>query len=84
MKFANGKRGAVNGMRPNGTIDITSMQSEEVWVGITNALASLMIFEVTFLLDNEYSPKTLLLILLILVIRIWTKKLGKLWKACTI
>jgi non-lysosomal glucosylceramidase len=45
MKYGNGQRGAVNGMKPNGRVDITSMQSEEVWVGITNALASLMVFE---------------------------------------
>ena len=46
MKYADGKRGAVNGMKPNGQIDITSMQSEEVWIGVTSALASLMVFEV--------------------------------------
>lgn len=46
MKYGDGKRGAVNGMKPNGQVDITSMQSEEVWIGVTNALASLMIFEV--------------------------------------
>ena len=46
MKYGNGKAGAVNGMRPNGQVDITSMQSEEMWVGITAGLASLMIFEV--------------------------------------
>lgn len=46
MKYADGKRGAVNGMRPDGSIDITSIQSEEMWIGVTNALASLMIFEV--------------------------------------
>ena len=46
MKFADGKCGAVNGMRPDGTIDYTSMQSEEVWTGFTDAVASLMIFEV--------------------------------------
>jgi non-lysosomal glucosylceramidase len=50
MKYANGKGGAVNGMRPDGTVDITSMQSEEMWVGITAGLASLMIFEVLNLL----------------------------------
>jgi non-lysosomal glucosylceramidase len=46
MKYGNGKAGAVNGMRPNGEIDETSMQSEEMWVGIANSLASLMIYEV--------------------------------------
>ena len=48
MKYGDAQRGAVNGMRPDGKVDITSMQSEEVWIGITNALASLMIFEVKF------------------------------------
>ena len=47
MKYANGHRGAVNGMRPNGKVDTTSMQSEEVWIGVTDALASLMVYEVT-------------------------------------
>lgn len=46
MKYRDGKGGAVNGMRPNGQIDETSMQSEEMWVGISNSLASLMIYEV--------------------------------------
>lgn len=45
MKFGNGKYGAVNGMRPDGKIDITSMQSEEVWIGVTDSLAALMIYE---------------------------------------
>lgn len=46
MRYGDGKRGAVNGMRPNGKVDTTSIQSEEVWIGITNALASLLVFEV--------------------------------------
>ena len=46
MKYGNGQLGSVNGMRPDGSVDITSMQSEEVWVGVTDALASLLIFEV--------------------------------------
>lgn len=45
MKFANGKGGAINGMRPDGTVDKTSMQSEEMWVGTTACLASLFIHE---------------------------------------
>ncbi|CAF1008695.1 unnamed protein product, partial [Brachionus calyciflorus] len=45
MKYANGEFGSVNGMRPEGKVDITSMQSEEMWVGTTCGLASLMIFE---------------------------------------
>jgi non-lysosomal glucosylceramidase len=46
VKYANAMKGAVNGMRPNGSLDITSMQSEEVWVGITCCLSALMIYEV--------------------------------------
>ena len=35
--------GAVNGMRPDGTVDGSSEQSAEVWVGTTYALAAFMI-----------------------------------------
>ena len=35
--------GAVNGMRPDGTVDDSSEQSAEVWVGTTYALAAFMI-----------------------------------------
>jgi non-lysosomal glucosylceramidase len=45
IKFGNCKFGAVNGMRPNGKVDTTSIQSEEMWIGTTCALVSLMIFE---------------------------------------
>lgn len=45
IKYADGKRGAVNGMKPNGQVDISSVQSEEMWIGVTDALASLMIYE---------------------------------------
>ncbi|XP_066273530.1 non-lysosomal glucosylceramidase-like isoform X1 [Branchiostoma lanceolatum] len=45
MQFHQGTMGAVNGMRPNGKKDVTSMQSEEVWTGITYALAASMIQE---------------------------------------
>jgi len=44
MKYENGSCGAVNGMRPNGAIDLSSPQSEEVWTGVTYALAALMIY----------------------------------------
>jgi non-lysosomal glucosylceramidase len=40
-----GLRGAVNGMRPDGTLDKSSMQSHEVWVGTTYTLAATMIYE---------------------------------------
>lgn len=41
--FAEGTMGAVNGMRPDGTIDTSSEQSNEVWVGTTYALAAFML-----------------------------------------
>ena len=37
--------GAVNGMRPNGTIDQTCLQSREVWTGTTYGLAAAMLHE---------------------------------------
>jgi non-lysosomal glucosylceramidase len=43
QKFADGQLGAVNGMRPDGTVDDTSDQSHEVWSGATYALAAFMI-----------------------------------------
>lgn len=41
--FAGGTMGAVNGMRPDGTVDESSEQSKEVWVGTTYALAAFML-----------------------------------------
>ena len=41
--FAGGRMGAVNGTRPDGTVDASSEQSAEVWVGTTYALAAFMI-----------------------------------------
>ena len=41
--FAGGRMGAVNGARPDGSIDRSSEQSAEVWVGTTYALAAFMI-----------------------------------------
>jgi non-lysosomal glucosylceramidase len=41
--FGDGLLGAVNGMRPDGTVDQSSQQSQEVWVGTTYALAAFMI-----------------------------------------
>ena len=38
--------GAINGTRPNGKKDLSSLQSEEFWVGVTYALAANMIQEV--------------------------------------
>lgn len=45
LGFQGGTMGAVNGMRPTGKIDRTSMQSQEVWTGVTYALAALMLHE---------------------------------------
>lgn len=39
-------RGAMNGVRPDGQPDRTSMQSEEIWTGVTYSLAATMILEV--------------------------------------
>jgi non-lysosomal glucosylceramidase len=41
--FGGGRMGAVNGMRPDGSVDTSSEQSAEVWVGTTYALAAFMI-----------------------------------------
>jgi non-lysosomal glucosylceramidase len=43
VDFGDGLIGAVNGMRPDGVVDRSSEQSQEVWVGTTYALASFMI-----------------------------------------
>jgi non-lysosomal glucosylceramidase len=45
QRFYEGQMGAVNGMRPDGSIDPTSMQSQEVWAGTTYAAAAAMIQE---------------------------------------
>lgn len=45
LKFQDGRMGAVNGMRPNGQVDTSSLQAEEVWTGITYAVAAAMIQE---------------------------------------
>ena len=52
MRFAGGKLGAVNGMTRSGQMELTSMQSEEVWTGITYGLTSTMIMEVIFTKNN--------------------------------
>ncbi|GAB2278187.1 hypothetical protein Dimus_012880 [Dionaea muscipula] len=45
LKIKDGRRGAVNGMLPDGTLDLSSMQSREIWTGVTYALAATMIQE---------------------------------------
>jgi uncharacterized protein (DUF608 family) len=60
LKFGNGKLGAVNGMTKSGQLEITSMQSEEIWTGVTFSLSSTMIMEVKlhltwcFFLNNSF------------------------------
>jgi non-lysosomal glucosylceramidase len=41
--FGDGRLGAVNGMRPDRTVDRSSEQSQEVWTGTSYALAAFMI-----------------------------------------
>lgn len=41
--FGDGKMGAVNGMRPDGQVDKSHIQSQEMWTGVAYALASLML-----------------------------------------
>ena len=41
--FEGGQIGAVNGMRPDGKVDLSSMQSAEVWTGVTFAVAAAML-----------------------------------------
>jgi non-lysosomal glucosylceramidase len=43
VEFGDGLLGAVNGMRRDGTVDASSEQSAEVWVGTTYALAAFML-----------------------------------------
>ena len=43
MRFAGGQAGAVNGMRPDGKVDQSTMQSQEVWAGTTYAVAAAML-----------------------------------------
>lgn len=46
LSMKDGTFGAINGMRPNGKVDSTSLQGEEIWTGVTYALAANMIQEV--------------------------------------
>ena len=46
LPFDDGRMGAINGMRPDGTKDMTSPQSEEFWTGVTYSLGALMLMEV--------------------------------------
>jgi non-lysosomal glucosylceramidase len=42
-RFGGGRMGPVNGMRPDGTVDRTCDQSQEVWTGVGYALAAFLI-----------------------------------------
>ena len=44
--YDEGRFGAVNGALPNGSMDTSSVQSEEFWTGSTYALAAAMLQEV--------------------------------------
>ncbi|MDY6867441.1 MAG: non-lysosomal glucosylceramidase [Chloroflexota bacterium] len=43
MGYEEGRLGAVNGMRPDGGLDKTGMQSMEIWTGTTFAVAAAML-----------------------------------------
>ncbi|KAF5738838.1 hypothetical protein HS088_TW12G00031 [Tripterygium wilfordii] len=45
LKLKAGKRGPVNGMLPDGRVDMSAIQSREVWTGVTYGLAACMIQE---------------------------------------
>lgn len=45
LKYKGGKRGALNGMRPDGKFDLSAMQAREIWSGVTYAVAAAMIQE---------------------------------------
>lgn len=45
LKVKGGMRGAVNGMLADGRVDMSSIQSREIWPGVTYALAASMIHE---------------------------------------
>lgn len=45
LKVKDGRRGAVNGMLPDGKVDMTTMQSREIWSGVTYGVAATMIHE---------------------------------------
>ncbi|KAH9322345.1 hypothetical protein KI387_016984, partial [Taxus chinensis] len=45
LKLNHGKLGAVNGMQPNGKVDVSALQSREIWTGVTYAVAAAMIHE---------------------------------------
>ncbi|PSS19378.1 Non-lysosomal glucosylceramidase [Actinidia chinensis var. chinensis] len=45
LKVKGGMCGAVNGMLPNGRVDMSALQSREIWTGVTYSVAAAMIHE---------------------------------------
>jgi non-lysosomal glucosylceramidase len=45
LKVKGGMRGAVNGMLPDGRVDMSVLQSREIWSGVTYSVAATMIQE---------------------------------------
>lgn len=45
LEVKGGRCGAVNGIRPDGTMDTSAMQANEIWSGVTYAVAAAMIQE---------------------------------------
>ncbi|XP_059642234.1 uncharacterized protein LOC132284176 [Cornus florida] len=45
LKIMGGMRGAVNGMLPDGGVDMSAMQSREIWAGVTYSVAAAMVHE---------------------------------------
>jgi non-lysosomal glucosylceramidase len=43
MKFGNGRLGVVNGMRPDGKVDKSYIQADEIWTGVTYCIGSFFI-----------------------------------------
>ncbi|MFW5714246.1 MAG: non-lysosomal glucosylceramidase [Brevefilum sp.] len=43
MSYEEGRLGAMNGMRPDGSLDKTGLQSTEIWTGTTFAVAAAML-----------------------------------------
>lgn len=60
MKFQDGTMGAVNGFTASGSKDVITLQSEEVWIGVTYALAATMLQEVAILNINFMNKNILL------------------------
>lgn len=56
MEFGGGKLGAVNGMTKSGQLEIVSMQSEEIWTGVTYGLSSTLLMEVS---DTATAPSNI-------------------------